>query len=258
MTRRRGYEGLWSDDEDETPKSGPADGDLTPKRLDWLARAAKDPHLYLWGKDPETDRPVIHTLDAFDKENRIKPLPLHKGKPWAVHHELVEILAVRQESRVLIEKVRQVMFSWFAVLLMDHLCRFAPYRRALFMKSTKDEAVKVVGERWEVVNQHLPEWVKVHSPGTWMKSDGVVVFGKTESRIMTAGENVEEREARGDQIDKAVVDECALHPRLADIVGALEPMAAQIVLATTPQLGPGALYVETIINEGREKAEEDE
>lgn len=257
MSRRRGVEDIWSDD--SAPTDGIPENELTPKRAKWIAKATEDPMLYLYGKDPETKTPIIRTLDAFDLKNKIKPLPTKDGKPWPVHADLIDHIAVKRTQRIAIEKVRQVMLSWFAIVLLDWQCRMHQYQRTIFMKSVDDESRKVLGDRWELIDKHMPAWLKLHSPGRWNKTDGTVTFSSMNSVIMTAGENLDEREARGDQIDVAVIDECALHPRLKEILTALEPMAYQIILITTPQHGQaGAVTFERIVTEGLKSEEDDE
>jgi len=233
--------------EREDKSKGPAEDELTESRAAMIEAIRDDCALYWWGKDPETGDPLIRTLDAEDKENPIKVLP-----DWPAHRHFLHRLET--QDRIAVEKVRQIMFSWFVILWLDWQCRFHQYRFCAFSKSTKDEAKAVLKKRWDrVIEPHLPAWLRQHNKAKWTETEGVITYTGTNSSIITVGENVEERGSRGDQWNCFVVDEAACHPQLKELIAAAHPMSSQIIMITTPQHGqPGATYFENIIREERE------
>lgn len=233
---------LW---EAESEAKGPGD-ELTPARRAFLESCKGNPENYLWGKDPETGLHIVRTKDAHDSENPIKPLPDWPYTRWTVKH------FASMKNRV-VDKPRQMMVSWFLLLWMDYNCLFLPYRTCYLNKSTQDEAEKMLFGRLGVVHRYWPKWFADWARVREAKQTGEIHYDATGSVIGATGENVEDRAARGDQAWIFGVDEAARHPRLREVVAAIAPMARQIILVSTPEMGsPGAAYMNEILSEGRE------
>jgi len=236
---------LW--DEDEAPIQNGAGDKLTQKRKTFLEDCAKDPALYVWGVDPETQLAIVRTKDTHDEEHPIKPLP-----QWDYTGFLFAQFAIH--NKVIVDKPRQMMVSWFALLWLDYLCLFRDYRTCLLNKATQNEAETMLLGRLGVVHKFWPKWFSDWAQVKEVRSTPAgYEYGRTGSILTATGENVEDRAARGDQASCFVVDEAARCPRLREILAAVAPMAKQIILISTPELGsPGAAYFAEIINEGRE------
>lgn len=238
---------LW-DDEEQT--EGPGDK-LTPKRqafLDACADPDHGPALYFWGKDPETGIAIVRTKDTHDEQNPIKPLP-----QWPYLGFLLAQFATC--LKVIVDKPRQLMCSWMALLWLDWNCLFKPYRTCLLNKATQDEAEKMLYGRLGVVHQHWPQWFKDWARCRELRTTGEIHYDRTGSVIGATGENVDDRAARGDQASIFVVDEAARVPRLREVIAAIAPMAKQMILISTPELGSaGAQFFAEILSEGKEAA----
>lgn len=237
---------LW-DDEGEK-EEGPGDR-LTPKRQALIDAMHKDPSIYFWGQDPETGVPIVRTKDTHDEETPIKGLP-----QWPYLGFLLAQFAT--QNKIAVDKPRQLLCSWMVLLWLEYVCLFRPYRTCLLNKSTQGEAEKMLLGRLGVVHKHWPKWFADWAQVSEVRSTPArYEYGRTGSSIEATGENVDDRAARGDQASVFAVDESARHPRLREVIAAIAPMARQIILISTPELGsPGAQYMAEILSEGREAA----
>jgi hypothetical protein len=234
---------LWGDSSEDVG------AELTPKRRAFLEACEKDPSLYFWGKDPETDIAIVRTKDTHDERNPIKPLP-----EWEY---LAFLLAQFYTNlKVVVDKPRQMMCSWVALLWLDWNCLFKPYRTCLLNKSTQQEAETMLLGRLGVVHKFWPQWFAEWAQVKEVRATPAgYEYGRTGSVITATGENVDDRAGRGDQASIFVVDESARHPRLREVMAAIAPMARQIILISTPELGtPGAQYMAELLAEGRDTA----
>ena len=246
---------LWGDDKAD----GPGD-ELTPERLAYIEQCKADPRNYFWGVDPHTGIAIVRTLDASDKEHPIKPLPT-----WPFLLFVVSVFAGQKgvlledfgvapeqvnEKKVVIDKPRQLMVSWLLLLWFEYLCLFRDFTTCLLNKATMDESKKMLFKRLGVVHKFWPEWFRLWAQVQELRSEGEMRYERACSVIGATGENVEDRAARGDQATSFGVDEAARHPRLREVLAAVAPMANQIILVSTPELGsPGAAFFAEILKE---------
>lgn len=242
----------------EEPQEQPASG-LSKARQEYLEACVEKPELYFWGKDPDTGIPVVRTIDPHDRKNPVKGLP-----DWAYQRFLVAawfagFFSEQQDEAVgkmadrhAVDKPRQLLVSWLLAIWMDYIALFHPYQTNLLNKATEDEAKKMIQKRLEKgIHKNWPGWFKDWAQARWLKNDGVLEYGRTSSVVAATGENVDDRAARGDVASVFGVDEAARHPRLREVVAALMPMAKQVILVSTPEIGtPGSMYMAEILKEG--------
>jgi hypothetical protein len=247
---------LW----DDAPEDGVGDT-LTPKRLQFLKDCESNPLLYFWGTDPETGHPIVRTRDTHDAINPIKPLPqwpylFFVLARWVAGLDRVMLVAGLIAKHI-VDKPRQLMVSWLALIWLDYNCLFKPYRTCLVNKATQDEAEKMLFGRLGTekgVHKFWPKWFADWAQVREKVTTGELIYGRTGSVIQATGENVDDRAARGDQASIFFVDEAARCPRLHEIVAALVPMSQQVILVSTPELGsPGAAFFAEILAEGASK-----
>lgn len=217
---------------------------LTGKRERFLEECRADPFLYVWGKDPETNRAIVLTKDAWDPLVPMKPMPT-----WP--YLFFVLRSFMQHNKVVVDKPRQLMVSWLMLLWFDWNALFLPYRRILLNKSTEEEASNMIRDRIdEAIHANWPAWFKEWAGAEWKQSEKRVYYNVSKSDVKATGENADVRQARGDQAWIFGVDEAALHPRLREVVAALSPMAKQTILVSTPELGhAGAAYMAEILKE---------
>lgn len=235
--------------------SSPAKGEvtgLTPKRQQFLKDMVDHPELYVWGTDPEgSTGAIVRTLDKADRVNPVKPLPTD----WAYQPFLLaEFHAGLKEAQPqlpgmrAVDKPRQMMVSWFALLYSDFICLTVPYARVLINKATQDESSFLIKDRLvNVVHKHWPQWFRDWAGAEWKETDDTLYYANGSSMAAT-GENVDDRAARGEQATVFFVDEAARHPRLREVVAAIYPMTSLILLVSTPEAGsPGSAYYAEIL-----------
>jgi len=249
---------LWGDD---VSQDGPGRDELTPKRLQFIEDCHRNPLTYFWGKDPETGIAIVRTRDTHDAINPIKPLPTWPYlffliNKWRAGLERVASTPGATHKSI-VDKPRQLMVSWMALLWIDYNNLFKPYRTCLVNKATDDEAKKMLFGRLgfeKGVHKFWPEWFREWAQVNERITTGEISYGRTGSAAMATGENVDDRAARGDQASTFFVDEAARCPRLHEIVAALMPMSQQVILVSTPELGsPGASFFAEILAEGASK-----
>jgi hypothetical protein len=99
------------------------------------------------------------TFDEHDATNPVKPFPTGKKYLEITHH-------IWQETPwLLVEKTRQIMYSWLFVGEHLHLAQFTPYRRVLLGSRTDDEAYALLQRHW-FMYENQDEWLKKLYPAT--------------------------------------------------------------------------------------------
>jgi hypothetical protein len=230
---------------------------LTPKRQEFLAAMVKDPSLYVWGADPETGEAIVKTLDKATPQDPIKPFPTWDYLPFCLaefHQGLLDARPQLPGMRA-VDKPRQLMLSWLALVFIDWVGLSLPYSRNLLNKATQEESAFMIEDRLEkIVHRHWPQWFKDWAGCRWSANDETMYYGNGASFAAT-GANVADRAARGEQATVFFVDEAARHPVLKEVVAAIYPMSQLILMVSTPEAGsPGSAYYAEVL--GRNEREE--
>src|SRR5262245_53650345 len=89
--------------EEELPDS--PDLQLTPAREDALGRWGESAWAFLTGKDPDTNKPILWTVDERDIQNPIKPFPSH------LEYVRYLVWLLENEDKIWGEKSSQMFFS---------------------------------------------------------------------------------------------------------------------------------------------------
>ena len=114
---------------------------LTDRRLEALDRWSKDPWSFLTGTDPDTDAPIIRTIDQRDKKNPIKPFPSH----LAYLHYLIELLEVGHHTQI--EKASQMIVTTTIALWAFYKTVFVTAHKTLLSKHKEEEAATILDEK---------------------------------------------------------------------------------------------------------------
>lgn len=230
---------------------------ITPKRQEFLDAMVKDPSLYVWGADPETGESIVKTLDKATPLTPIKPFPTWDYLPFclAEFHEALKSAQPQLPGMLAVDKPRQLLLSWLALVFIDWVGLSVPYSRNLLNKATQEESTFMIEDRLEkIVHRHWPQWFKDWAQCRWSVNDETMSYGNGSSFAAT-GANVADRAARGEQATVFFVDEAARHPALKEIVAAIYPMSQLILMVSTPEAGsPGSAYYSEVL--GRLEKEE--
>jgi len=212
-----------------------------------LERWAIHPWNWLTGTDPDTGRALILTKDESDIHAPLKPFPSYP-------HLRAIVETIMAKDMLFIEKPRQVMATWGAILTVDWFCRFRPSQLWLLSKSTQDEAKQIMRDKVQHVQTHLPKWVQEELP-VRMKPADRFTYEVTVSQLMAVAENAAEREFRGNTASGILIDECAYQDSFREMVAAASPMSGRIIAMTTATLGsPGSQYSREILGYSRHYA----
>ena len=188
------------------------------------------------GIDPLTNDPLVWTRDEKDKLEPVKRFPAEKEYLFWVVDGLM------RERLVIIQKSRQMFASSLICLYMLWECLFVDARRWLLSKVTEDDAKEILRDKIRYPYSQLPGWFREMYPAS-DTPEARIDFGHTASYIEAVAENVANREARGGT-GSVFVDEAAYQREYSKIWQAALPMAAQIVVVSTPEVGnPGARFL---------------
>jgi len=222
---------------DRIISNGEAAGVMTPKRERLLKRWASHPWAFLKGKD-EDGRPVVTTVDPHDTRTPVKPFPT--GKDWDYLRLLVRLFH-SDEAVIGINKPRQILATWTALLVSSWECMFVDYRLWLLSKSTQTEANAMLKEKVVQTYGRMPEWLRECIPMKAKASE--LSYHDGNSRFVAVASNVYVRQARGFTPTGMIIDEAAFQPSVRDIVAAVAPATKKLWIITTPDFGtPGADY----------------
>jgi len=240
--------GLWDDDEEESKSARKLDLEITPARRRFLEQCEAEPGMYIWGKDPETGISIVRTRDVHDEETPIKPMP-----DWEYLKFVLGRLKDSNHKKKIIDKPRQLMISWLCLLWLDWTNLFKNHRHCMLNKASEAEADDMLFSRMSVIHQNHPDWFRAWARVKHWPSAHKIKYMRTGSVTTATGENVQDREARGDQASIFLIDEAARHPYLREVVTAIIPMANQVILVSTPETGSaGSRYMHEILTEGEE------
>jgi hypothetical protein len=206
---------------------------LTQTRQDAMAHWSEDPWNLLSGKDPDTGKPLIWTIDQRDKKTPRKPFPAHLD----YLHYLVDLL--EGEQYLQIEKCSQMIVT--TTIALWAMCRTLtkPMHKSLLSKHKEDEAVTILREKIMEPWEHFPEWLKFHWP-LRNKPSNRVECKATKSHVLGLPENAAAADARGQTYQVAMIDEAEWQEQLPALLGAMLPRAAQVIFWSTPAMGgPG-------------------
>jgi hypothetical protein len=213
-----------------------AEHDLSSEQDALIAHWALDPWNFLTGVDLDGVTPIYNTKDEKDQIVPVKPFPAHLDyiKVW------IQILHDPTERFILADKCRQMFLTTATLAYMLWECLFIPGRRWLLSKSTEDEAKDLIRDKIRFPVSRMPRWVREYFD-IQDRPELRVDVGRTGSYVLGVSQNVAVRDARGGTASGVLVDEAAFQDSLGDIIDATIPMAAKLVLITTPNLsGPGS------------------
>jgi hypothetical protein len=203
--------------------------DLQEQRLALLDAWALDPWAWLSGKDTD-GRPILWTKDEFDRSAPLKPFPSH----LRYLREFVRVL--ESEPRVLVDKARQMYVSTTVLLFNDWDSAFHPAVNTVLSKTKQEESIALLKDKVRFPFSRLPEWVQQARPIRKTPAKRID-YPRTESSTLGAAENMAVGEARGRTASRAIVDEAAYQETFEEMLQALDPMAAQIIAVSSPNLG---------------------
>lgn len=185
-------------------------------------KSLRDFPLYAWGL--EDFKGFAFTQDEHDHDNPIKPLP---DRP-----HLRTLNDVYEDSqRLVLEKSRQLMVSWFFCSRILHDC-FSPGRRWLVTCKKEEDADALLGRMW-VQYQNIPEFLR--PPAAKKEANLTIMHEGAESRIQAAAQNTDA--PRSFTFSGIWIDEASFTDNIADLVTSAGPTAmagGKIVLTTTP------------------------
>lgn len=113
------------------------------EEIEFLLRAAKDP--VFWFAN------CVFTQDVHDKTIPAKPFPSFKAAPYIYRY--IEVLA--SEDRVLVEKSRQLMWSWTTVAWFLWRAQFRKNEFVYFISQKQGKANKLIS-RAKFIYNHQP------------------------------------------------------------------------------------------------------
>jgi len=197
------------------------------------------------GRVYEKGVPLIWTTDEKDAREPIKPFPMDKPYLKCIVDELYT------HKFLMVEKCRQMMMSWTALLVIDWECRFRPNRRWLLSKTTEEEGIIMLEEKVRAIQDRLPEWVQTALPQS-TKPQHIVKYGSTKSTFRAVTTNAAARACRGGTASGVFVDEAPVQETFNEIVVASLPMTGRLWCVGTPMTGnPGAAAYKMYLSEGR-------
>jgi len=203
---------------------------LTDSRLEALDRWSRDPWSFLTGTDPDTDAPIIRTIDQRDKKNPIKAFPSH----LAYLHYYIDVM--ENGDHILCEKASQMIISTVTLLLMMWRCSFKPNYKVLLSKHKEEEAELLLDEKIRQVWVMMPDWLRAALPLT-LKPKNMIAWGKTKATILGLTENASASSARGQTYHCGLTDEAEWQKMLGEILTAMLPRAGQVIFWSTPSPG---------------------
>jgi hypothetical protein len=207
--------------------------DVQEQRMRLVETWSKDPWAYFTGKDVDR-RPIVWTKDEVDRSEPLKPFPGH----LKYLRRLVKLM--QNEPRILIDKARQMYVSTIVLLFNDWDSAFHPVVNSLLSKSKESEAAAMLRDKVRFPFSQLPPWLRAIRPMRLTPANRID-YPLTGSMTLGAAENMAVSEARGRSASRAIVDEAAYQDAFGDMLQALDPMAAQIIAVSSPNLGcPGA------------------
>lgn len=203
---------------------------LNPQREDAIELWKHSTWDLLTGKDPETDKPIIWTIDQKDKKNPLKPFPAHLD----YLHYLIDLLD--NEQYVMIEKCSQMIITTTIALwaMAKTLTRFG--HKTLLSKHKEDEAIVILKEKIYGPWEQMPDWLKYQWP-LKNKPNNRVECRATSSHILGLPENAAAADARGQTYQVGLIDEAEWQEQLPSLLSAMLPRAAQVVFWSTPAKG---------------------
>jgi hypothetical protein len=207
--------------------------DVQEQRQKLVETWSQDPWAYLTGKDVD-GRAIVWTKDEVDRAAPLKPFPGH----LAYLKRLVKLM--QNEPRLLIDKARQMYISTVMLLFNDWDCAFHPVVSSVLSKNKESEAAAMLRDKVRFPYSQLPAWVRAVRPIRPTPATRID-YPTTGSMTLGAAENMAVSEARGRSASRAMVDEGAYQDSLGAMLQALDPMANQIIVVSSPNLGcPGA------------------
>lgn len=207
--------------------------DLQEQRQALLTLWSKDPWEWLTGKDTD-GRPILWTKDEIDRSAPLKPFP------WYLKYLKRFVKIMQNEPRILVDKARQMYVSTTVLLYNDWDCAFHQATNTVLSKNKESEAVAMLRDKVRFPFSQLPAWVRQARPIRATPASRID-YPQVFSTTLGAAENMAVSEARGRSASRAIVDEAAFQDAFGDMLQALDPMAAQIIAVSSPNLGcPGA------------------
>ena len=207
---------------------------LTDRRLEALDLWSKDPWSFLTGTDPDTNQPIIRTIDQRDKKNPIKAFPSH----LAYLHYYIEVMEA--EPYIATEKCSQMIVSTITLLRELWAGGFKQAHKTLLSKHKEEEASQRLDEKIRQVWLLMPDWLRAALPLS-LKPKNKITWGKNGSTILGLPENAAAADARGQTYNTGLIDEAEYQDVLGEILTAMLPRAGQVIFWSTPgPAGEGA------------------
>ncbi len=216
------------------------DTTLTLARIKAIDAWSKDYWSFMIGKDPETDKPMIHTKDEI--LTKMRPYP---DKPYL--KKLVEDLAQPnyrpgRPDVLFVMKSRQMLVTTTIMVLSLTEMMFETGHRVILSKIIQDDAEEIVRDKLRLPYATLPAWFKQEFVFDPKPQDRATCL-TTGSYLLAVAENAAWRECRGGSSSRVIIDEAAFQFMAQDIVEASIPMARRITLVTTPYPNsPGGMF----------------
>lgn len=199
---------------------------LTDARLEALERWSKDPWSFLTGTDPDTNLPIIRTIDQRSKEP-IRAYPSH----LAYCHFLIELLETGHHIQV--EKASQMIVTTTIALWALWRTVFQTAHKTLLSKHKQEEAETILDEKVRQPWLLMPDWLRVALPIT-LKPKSRITAAKTGGIILGLPENAAAADARGQTYQLGLIDEAEFQAALRELLTAMLPRARQVVFWSTP------------------------
>jgi hypothetical protein len=203
---------------------------LTDQRLEALDLWSRDPWTFLTGTDPDTNEPIIRTIDQKDKRNPIKAFPSH----LSYLHYYLEVM--ESEKYIQTEKASQMIVSTVTLLRSLWKGSFTTSYKALLSKHKEEEAALLLDEKIRQVWMLMPDWLRAALPLT-LKPKNKITWGKTGASMLGLPENAAAADARGQTYHTGLIDEAEFQDALSDILTAMLPRAGQVIFWSTPAPG---------------------
>ncbi len=223
--------GLGETDEDE--RENP-DLILTPARRDALEKWKSDPTgwTFLTARDPDTQQPIIRTLDQRDK--KVKGFPGH----LEYLHFLVDLL--HNEPYLVIEKASQMVVTTTIALTFAVKCAIHLGTKILLSKHSEEEAEIILEEKIRTPWRLMPGWLQRQLPIDQKPKDTITFGGKAAtipSIFQGLPENAARAKARGQTYTTGLIDEAEFQEMLRALLDAMQPRTPQIIFWSTPSIG---------------------
>jgi hypothetical protein len=215
---------------------------MTRRQRYVIEKSAESSWDFLTARDPETDRPLIWTMDEADKAAPLKPFPAHLDYV----EEYLNILM--HEPWVLVDKARQMYVTTSTMLHVHWYCLFRVARKCMLSKTKENDAIAILQDKVRFPHAQMPQWAQEALPIN-KKGRKEIKYLNTGSRLIGATQNIAEKEGRGGTLSIMVVDEAARQDKYRAIVAGTVPAmigsgkksGGQFYAMTTPDVGtPGA------------------